>query len=139
MRTTLLSLGWIAACAAIVGLFLGIDLDLNFFSWTGRWHVQALACMVGVLILIVGIYFLALATNSRAVAIAGAMLCVLLVGVGIYGAQPEPLGNPGQWLTRRTVSPEWYRWGRLALACTPLCILIFVSVFKGRRPDQEAL
>ena len=136
MRTTLLSLGWIAACAAIVGLFLGIDLDLNFFSWVGTWHLQAVACMAGVLTLLVVICLLALATKSPPVAIAGALSCLLLVGVGIYGAQPEPLGNPGQWLTRKSASPEWYRWGRLAITCTPLCILMFMSMIRGRRQNQ---
>ena len=91
--------------------------------------------MAGVLILLVGIIFLALATDSLAVSIVGAISSLLLMGVGIYSAQPEPLGNPGQWFTRDTPSPLWYRCGRLALACMPLCILMVVALIKWLRPD----
>ena len=134
MRTTLLSFAWVAVCAAFVGLFLGIDLDLNIFSWSGNWHLQSVACVTGILILIVATYFLAFATQKTLVSIVAAVSSVLLIGVGLYVVGPEPLGNPGQWLCRRAASPVWYRWGRLAIACIPLCILSCVFIRKKTCP-----
>jgi hypothetical protein len=43
MRITLLFLTWITVCAAFVGLFLGIDLDLNIFSLSGKWHLRSVS------------------------------------------------------------------------------------------------
>ena len=138
MKTPLLCLAWIALCSSIVGLFVGIDLDLNFFSWIGTWSFQSVACMTGILILLIATCFLAGVSQKTPVSVVARVSCVLLIGVGLWAIAPEELGSPGQWLSRSRPSPDWYRWGRLAIACTPLCIFATMPILCRRRQDRAA-
>lgn len=124
MKTALLCLAWIVLCVSFFVLFVGIDLDLNFFSWVGNWRSQSLACMTGIIILLVATYFLALGSQKKLIAIVAVVSCIVLIGAALSMVVPEKVVNPGWWLSRTTASPGWYRWGRLAIACIPLCILI---------------
>ncbi len=134
LRTTLLSLAWMAVCAGIAGLFFGIELDLNMWSWVGKWHLQSFACMAGIIALLIGIYFLASAGDQPIVITLAVFSCIAIMGVAVYFLAPEPLGNTGQWFSRREESPGWYRWGRLAIASLPLCILTLA--LAGRKPQR---
>ena len=130
MRTTLLSFAWVAVCAAFVGLFFGIELDLNFFSWSGKCHFQSVACMIGLLILLVSSCFLSIASRNSKVLVIACITCVMLMGAGIWAVAPEAVVNPGQWLSRSSASPNWYRWGRLTVACLPLFIISALMCFR---------
>ena len=148
MTTTLLSLAWIALCFAFAALFVVIDLDLNFFNWVGKWRSQSFVCIAGIMLLLVATYFLAFAAQKKPISIVAGISCLLLVGFGLSMVLPEKVGDPRWWLHRATASPHWYRWGRLAIACIPLCILASVSISYSRRrtgrntdnhsPHQEA-
>ena len=129
MRSALRSIAWPVGCASFLGLLFAIDLDLNFFDWTGGWHLQGVASLIGVLALLIGAYFLSSVTTSTATLTIAAVSCVILFGFGIYSVTPEPLGNAGEWFSRRSASPAWYRWGRLALTATPLAIIASSRVF----------
>lgn len=133
MKTTLLCLAWVAAGAISAGLFMAVDLDLNFFSWRGEWHTQAISCMAGLLAVCVATWFLARATDKALVCGVAAVSCLALVAVGLAAVAPEPMGTPGQWFSRRESSPDWYRYGRLAISCAPLGILAGASFGRKAR------
>jgi hypothetical protein len=115
-------------------LFFGIELDLNIWSWVGEWHLQSLACMTGIIALLIGAYFLAHTSEHTIVVTVAALSCVAIIVAAIYFLAPEPLGNSGDWFSRRVASPVWYRWGRLAIASLPFCMLILALI--GRRAQR---
>jgi hypothetical protein len=134
VRTTLLSLSWVALCSSIGGLLFGIELDLNIWNWVGTWHFQSLACMTGIIALLIGAFFLARTAEHTIIITVAAASCIAIIVAAIYFLAPEPMGNSGVWFSRRVASPDWYRWGRLAIASLPLCILILALI--GRRSQR---
>lgn len=131
MKIALHCISWIALCASIAGMFVGIDLDLNFFSWVGTWHFQSVACVIGLLILLISSYYLSAISQNPTVLVVAFISCVMLMGAGIWAVTPEALGNPGHWLYRSSASPDWYRIGRLAIACFPFCILVLIYIRRS--------
>jgi len=138
MKTALLCVAWVALCASIVGLFVGIDLDLNFFSWIGVWKFQSVACAIGILILLISSFLLSVYRQNRIVLTVASISCVMLIIFGIWAASPEKLGNPQHWLYRSSASPDWYRWGRLVVSFLPLFLLMSARIYFMRFQNRTA-
>ena len=121
-RTTLTIFGWFGAIAFLIWAVLGIEFDINFFSWNPHWSPQVIGCLLGILALFTCIAFLAKVTMGRVALIVSSIACTLAVVLGLFTVAPEPLGPPGQWFSRTQSSPSWYRCARAAIAVVPMVL-----------------
>ncbi len=127
-RTALLALGWLLACAALCGVAMTLDLNLNLFNWrpAGTTYVW-LSLAVG-LVSIVAMGYLALKTEHKIVRGLSLILCVCLAVLALTSLPAEPLGTG--LLGRTLASPGWYRGLRSVVFSLPLAFWIGASAMK---------
>ena len=114
----LIIVGWLAATAALFDVMLELELYWNFFNWSPKWDVKALLYGIGILAILVCVWFLAKATRGRVCHVISALVCLILVGYAVVGVLPaEPLS--GGWLGRTMPSPLWFRGSLALLLCLP--------------------
>jgi hypothetical protein len=117
-RALLLSAGWLGAVTSLWLCLLVLDIYLDLVSWHPRWD-ETVALILGcTLTALFGIGFLARTTRERPVRIMSLMLCVFLVGLGIYAFPSEPLST--ELFGRVEASPGWYRGTRVLVMALPL-------------------
>jgi len=132
-RAAIISPAWVLACVALLGLLVGIELDVNFFSWSPHWSLQSLACLAGVPVVVAALYFIARSTQDRSALMVAAFASLALLSLALRAVVPEPKGEAGRWLVRTAVSPASYRWGRVLAAGIPFCFWIWALARATRR------
>jgi hypothetical protein len=154
-RTLLLILGWSAALFTLYVLYAGLQGLWNYFDWHPTWDTQVAFILVGMPVILVGIWFLARATKDKVSRIVSGIFCALttLPGIGMFPAEPTSQPRPpipwipatsGNWVvdgvivcvnamrmlgtfefTRSRPSPFWFRGGGLLLMCLPSIIWLW--------------
>ena len=117
-RTFWTSLAWVLTNASFVALLFWLETDANFFRWSPNWTLQSTACLSGLLVLIVLVYYLARLTRDKGSLAVSAIACIGLLGIVLVAAPPEPISTG--WFSRPSPSPDWYRWGCVAVSSIPL-------------------
>lgn len=131
-RTALTIIGWLAAAGALVGLMVGLELHWNFFSWRPKYDVEAMLYGIGILAILVCIWFLAKTTRGRTCQIASLLFCLILLVIGFLALPPEPLGREGEWFARKKPSPQWYRTENFILLSLPTLFWICNVFLRSR-------
>ena len=135
-RTALLVLGWILASLALYAALLGLELHWNFFDWSPRFDFAAGGLLLGVLLALTVIWFIAQTAQPTALRLLSLVLVSALVGLAIYVVPAEPKSEG--LFGRQLPSPFWYRAGRLLFLCCPSAFW-FWAFFRSRRDASEPL
>ena len=138
MRAAIISSAWVLACVALLGLLIGIELDVNFISWSPHWSLQSLSCLAGMPVVVAALYFIARSTQDRSALIVSACASLALLSIAVLAVTPEPKGEAGRWLVRTVVSPASYRWGRVLAAGIPFFFWIWTLARATRRAKNAS-
>ena len=135
-RMLIIIVGWLAATAALSYVMLGLELYWNFFSWSPKWDVKALLYWIGILTILVCVWFLAKSTRGRVCQVISGLACITLFGFAVVGVLPaEPLS--GGLLGRTMPSPLWFRGSLAVLLCLPSVFWLW-KTWQQSRPDAVA-
>lgn len=121
IRVIGICLAWVLATTLLAALLICLDLELNFFFWSPEWKAGVIGTFTGIGVMIVVLCYLAQITKHRISFVVALLAAAGLLGLGLIGAQPEPIGTG--WLARTEPSPAWYRWGRVGVCALPLLSL----------------
>lgn len=136
----MLIFGWITAGLLLCFALFLIDSFWNMFDWNPQWDVRSAIPIVGVLTMLIAIWFLARATHDNVSLTASFIVCLMLIGVGLYGFNSEPITADvpakggvlfGPIFVRHASSPLWYREARLVLLTLP-SVFWFVCLMRNR-------
>ncbi|HWW02413.1 MAG TPA: hypothetical protein VNZ64_22130 [Candidatus Acidoferrum sp.] len=116
-RAILVTLGWVAAAAALYVTLVSFELYWNLFDWQPRMDRNAFGLVFGVCAVLVAIRFLARAASDRMSLGVSLVLCLGLLVLAIYVLPSEPLTQG--LFARKQPSPLWYRVGRLVVLALP--------------------
>ena len=119
-RAIILIIGWLAAVGALLYALLRLDLHWNFFDWSPRWDLEAVAELLGVLVAVGAIWFLGKASRDKASRFVSVLVCVLVAALAFVWYPAE--AKSGGFLGRTQPSPFWFRGGRALLLCVPAVI-----------------
>ena len=130
MRAIFTTLAWFLVNALFLALIVGLEFDLNFFSWQPRWTLQVGGCVAGIPILVVMLHYLARATQGKWVLAISSLACLALLGIVLcaVGAEPTSTG----WFGRTAPSPAWYRGGRVLVGCMPIAFWSWALIRVNR-------
>jgi len=125
----LLSAAW---WAALVGLYLPLlwlDVAWNLARWHPQLNGDTVAALVWIMLVLVALWFLALAIQdrfSRSLSLTG---CLAFLVVAAHALPAEPLTTG--LFAREVPSPLWYRLGRFAIMAVPMLFWV-----RGSRPAR---
>ena len=126
--------GWIFASVVLYAAVLGLELHWNFFDWLPRLDLIACGLMMAALLALTVFGLLARSPRDRVVRVVALVLCLALLGLGVYVLPAEAKGEG--LFARQMPSPWWYRGGRLLVMCCPL-ILWVSATFRLRAKDAR--
>jgi len=117
IRAILLVIGWLAASCTLFYSVAILDLCWNFFSFHPKWDLGTIIAMLGFLVALTAIWFLAKASRDKANCVVSLLLCVLLAGLAVWGLHQDK--NAKGIFGGHYEIPLWYRGGRTLLFCLP--------------------
>jgi hypothetical protein len=127
IRAIMLLIGWLAASCALAYSVVIWDFDWNFFSFSPEWNLGLIWAMLGILVALAAIWFLAKASRDKANCVVSLLLCLLLAGFAVCYLHADEHA-PSIWGGHGKI-PLWYRGGRTL----PLCVPCVFWVWWARR------
>ena len=115
VRVILLVIGWLAAGCTLFYSVVMWDIGWNFFHQ--EWDMGTIVAMLGILVALTAIWFLAKASRDKANCALSLLLCVLLAGIAVMGLHQDE--NAKGIFGGHYYIPLWYRGGRTLLLCLP--------------------
>lgn len=133
-------LGWIISTVILFYSFAGLQLHLNFFTWTPEFDLETMLEISTCLISLLGMWFLSRHTNNITVQIISFLICSILIPIAICLLFPEKLDN-NMFLGRHRISPLWYRLSCCCLFMMPIIIwsLSFLNYLKIQKASNNAV
>jgi len=147
IRAIMLGIGWLAAGNILLYGVVGWDFDWNFFNFSPKWNRGFIYDMLGILVSLAAIWFLAKASRDKTSRAVSLLVCVLLAAGAVSGLPSEkiptaereqalvskigPQSTTGQVIggiveiqivrafSRSEPSPLWFRGGVALLLCVP--------------------
>lgn len=129
--------GWLAATSALVALLFGLGIHVNFFFWAPKWDAETMMYLIGIVAVLICIWFLAKVTKDGVTQLGSLLLCLILLGFVFLCLPPEPLGPPGVPLSRRRPSPLWYRAAQSYLLGLPLVFWLLHFWLHSRKEKRN--
>jgi hypothetical protein len=117
IRAIMLVIGWLAASCALAYSVALWELDWNFFWFSPKWDLGLIYAMLGVLVALTAIWFLAKASRDKANCVVSLLLCLLLAGIAVWGLHQDE--HATGIMGGHYEIPLWYRGGRTLLLCVP--------------------
>ena len=139
MRAVLLIIGWLAAGCTLLYSVFALDWDWNLFSFSPKWNLPVIWEMLGILVALPAIWFLAKVSRDKANGVVSLLLCVLLAGLAVWWLRQDEHAAY-IWSSHGEI-PLWYRGGRTLLLCVPSVFLVWWTrrhVAQKRSPDKGA-
>jgi hypothetical protein len=116
-RSLFLALCWLLLPAGLYAVLAVLEVYWNLMDWSPRLDYLSLSLLAAVLLLQLFLWLVARVTQGKWLRRMAGVFCLVLIGIGLYCAVPEPL--QGGVLGRRTISASWYRWSRVAVLTLP--------------------
>jgi hypothetical protein len=116
IRAIMLVIGWLAASCALAYSVVLWEFDWNFLVFYPEWDLKAILAMLGILVALTAIWFLAKASRDKANCVVSLLLCVLLAGFAVCCLHGD---NDPSIMGGNKEVPLWYWGGRTFLLCVP--------------------
>lgn len=147
IRAILLAIGWLVAGCMLTYGIAGWDLDWNLFHFSPRWKMGVVVELLGILVALFAMWFLARASRDKMSRVLSMLVCVYLGWFSIQALQPEKIKSipipvvdskttDGQAvaaymkyriesaLSRSQPSPFWYRGSQMLALALPAIFLV---------------
>ena len=135
-RAILLFIGWLTASCTLLYSMLCLNLNWNFFSFSPRWNWAVPGQIVGIVGALVALWFLAKVSRDRASRAMSLLVCLFLIGIGIFNFFQVEHGILGGV---REI-PIWYRGGLALFLCLPGIFWVWWEqrrIIQAGDPTQE--
>lgn len=116
-RTIAIVVGWLIAAAVLYLLLVALEVYWNLYTWEPRANLVGAGLVIGALLVIASIWFLARATQDRISRCISLCICCALLVLAVYLLPAEPFTTG--LFARDLASPLWYRAGRFLLLAAP--------------------